>query len=55
MHGLAVSTAHLSIGTLLVWMLISAAALTGTLMIVVGMFEELGEIVRDAWPRSGRH
>jgi hypothetical protein len=41
-----------SIGHLLVWGLVCAATLTGTLMITVGMFEELPGMFRDVWSRS---
>ena len=40
---------------LLLWTLVGGAALTGTLMIAVGMFEELMHVVRSGWNRSIRH
>ena len=40
------------VGHLLLWALLSAAALTATLMITVGMLEELPGIIRDVWNRS---
>jgi hypothetical protein len=36
----------------LLWTLIGTATLTGTLMIVVGMYEELPGIIRGTWSRS---
>jgi hypothetical protein len=36
----------------LLWTLVGGAALTGSLMIAVGMYEELLNIVRGAWNRS---
>ena len=40
------------VGHLLLWALLSAATLTATLMITVGMLEELPGIIRDVWNRS---
>jgi hypothetical protein len=44
-----------SVEMLLAWTLLSVAALTGTLMIAVGMFEELAEIFRTVWTQSSQH
>ena len=42
------------VGQILLWTLLCGATLTGTLMIAVGMFEELPGIIRDVWNRSFR-
>ncbi len=39
----------------LLWTLVSSAALTGALMIAVGMYEELADIILGTWNRSFRH
>ncbi|MGH9143555.1 MAG: hypothetical protein ACRD2I_20660 [Vicinamibacterales bacterium] len=48
------TTAGGSVEVGLAWVLLALAAVTGTLMIAVGMFEELAEIFRSAWSRSVR-
>ena len=40
------------VGHFLLWALLSAATMTATLMITVGMLEELPDIIRDVWNRS---
>jgi hypothetical protein len=40
------------VGHILLGALLIAATLTGTLMIAVGMLEELPGIIRDVWSRS---
>lgn len=39
----------------LLWTLVGGAALTGTVMIAFGMYEELLCIIRSPWNRSLRH
>lgn len=39
----------------LLWMLIASAALTGTLMIAIGMYEELPGIIQGTLSRSFKH
>jgi hypothetical protein len=39
----------------LLWTLVASAALTGTLMIAVGMYEELADMIRGTWSRSFKH
>jgi hypothetical protein len=40
------------VGHFFLWALLSAATMTATLMITVGMLEELPGIIRDVWNRS---
>ena len=47
-----VHTIGKDIGPILLWALLCGATLTATLMIAVGMFEELPGIIRDVWDRS---
>jgi hypothetical protein len=47
-----VHTIGRDIGQFLLWALLCGATLTGTLMIAVGMFEELPRIIRDVRDRS---
>ena len=47
-----VHTIGKDIGEILLWALLCGATLTGTLMIAIGMFEELPGIIRDVWDRS---
>jgi hypothetical protein len=39
----------------LLWTLVGSAALTGALMIAVGMYEELPGIIQGTWNRSFKH
>ena len=39
----------------LLWTLVGGATLTGTLMIAVGMYEELLTIIHSTWHRSFKH
>jgi hypothetical protein len=39
----------------LLWMLVGGAALTGTLMVAIGMYEELPGIIQGTWNRSFKH
>jgi hypothetical protein len=47
-----VHTIGRDVGQVLLWTLLCGATLTGTLMIAIGMFEELPGIIRDVWNRS---
>jgi hypothetical protein len=52
MVGFVATITPTSVERLLAWTLASVAGLTGTLMIAVGMFEELAGIFRTAWSGS---
>ena len=43
------------IAHVLLWTLVGGAALTGTLMIAVGMYEELVGVIHSPWNRSLKH